>query len=103
MSVNSSEHFAELGLLLILECVKDLLDAALLREFVKSHNLFYRQPPPEFPVKGIVMVKVIIRLWHLKKTLSADELFALDKTVQTSPAVTRIKEGNEILDNSVGR
>ena len=75
MSVNSSKHFTQLGLLLILECVKDLLYAALLREFVKGHNLFYRQPSPEFPVKGVVMVKVIIRLWHLKKTLRADKLF----------------------------
>ena len=82
--------------------MKDLLDAALLDKLEQRHHMLYRQASAKLLKKGIITVQVIIRSRHLEQTLGTYQLFAFDKAVKASPAIPRIKQGDEILENSVG-
>ena len=103
MAVNLSKHFAQFRLLLILQRVKYMLNPTLLHELVECHHMGNGKPATEFEKERIVALQVIIRFRHLQQALGADQILALYKRIVTTPAIAGIKEGDKILQNSVGR
>lgn len=102
LPVNPSQHLTEFRLLFVFQCVKDLLDAAFFDKFKESHYMLDRQAASEFLIKRVVILQMIMGFRHFEQTLGANELFTFNKTVEASPAITGIKQRDEILENSVG-
>lgn|SRR5690606_32088314 len=101
LAIDSSQELAQFGLLLVLERMQDVLHAALLHKLVQRHYATDRQAPPQALVKGILPMKMVIGTGHLKQALTADVLFALDKTAVTPAAIARVNQRKKILQNGV--
>ena len=79
-----------------------MLNTASLNKLEKCHHILHRQPPSKLLEKRVVSLQVIIRLRHFEQTLRTYQLFPFNKAVKASPAIPRIKQGDEILENSIG-
>lgn len=101
MTVNLSQHFAQFRLLLIFQRVKYMLNPTLLHELVECHHVGNGEPATKFEKERIVALQVIIRFRHFQQALRTKQIFTLDERIVTPAAVTRVKEGNEILQNSI--
>jgi hypothetical protein len=101
-AVNPAQHFAELRLLLVLKRMEKVLHPARFHKLEECHNVLNRQAAAELAIERIVVLKMIVGLRHLQQALGADKILTFDKVIQASPAVTRVEQRDEILENSVG-
>ena len=78
-----------------------MLHPALFYKLEKGHYVPHRQAVPEFQIKGVVMLKVIIGSGHLKETLGADQFLALHQCIMAPATIAGIKKRDKILQYAV--